>query len=196
MRNFRIAVIAAVGLMLAAGAAHSATVAMKISGPGAKNDSTIIAGKKVSLDIYIENEKDRRGISLGFKIFSPDSTITTILHPSDSGKGLEETAGDVKGYNGFQNKSIFDLLNKAITYDWDGKLPDQIGFMTHIFKNVYKPHPLEKAYSIDIEVPTPGTLVVDSAFFPPGGRWIMVTQAELPPDVPEWKGPYRFKVVK
>jgi len=174
----------------------STTVSMQLSGAGKVNDSTIKAGQKVSLDIYFDNEKPRMGLSLGFKISSPDKSIATIVHPADSGKGLDESAGDVKGYNGFEGKGIFDLLNKPVFSDWDGKLPDQMGFLTHVFKKTWAKQPVQKCYSIDLVVPTAGTIVIDSAFFPPGGKWILVTSAQQPPDVPAWKGPYKFKVVK
>ncbi len=182
-------------LMLVA-SAMATTVSMQLSGTGKVNDSTIKAGQKVTLDVYLDNDKPRMGLSLGFKISSPDKSVVTIVHPADSGKGLDETDGDVKGYNGYEGKGIFDLLNKPILADWDGKLPDQMGFMTHVFKKTWEKHPVQKCYSIDIVVPTAGTIVVDSAFFPPGGKWILVTSAGQPPDVPAWKGPYKFKVVK
>ena len=133
--------------VLVATAAMSATVSMKLSGAGKVNDSTIKAGEKVSLDVYFDNEKPRMGLSIGFKISSPDKSITTIVHPADSGKGLDDSAGDVKGYNGYEGKGIFDLLNKPIFSDWDGTLPDQMGFMTHIFKKIWPVQPVQSTYT-------------------------------------------------
>ncbi|PWB74489.1 hypothetical protein C3F09_03925 [candidate division GN15 bacterium] len=182
-------------LMLVA-SGMAATVSMKLSGAGKVNDSTIKAGEKVSLDIYFDNEKPRMGLSLGFKLSSPDKSITTIVHPADSGKGLAPSAGDIKGYGIYANKSVFKVLNQPVLADWDGKLPDVMGFMTMVLKDPWATQPVAKNYSIDLIVPTAGTLVVDSAFFPPGGKWIFVTEANQPPDIPVWKGPYKFKVVK
>ena len=120
-----------------AATAMSSTVSIKLSGAGKVNDSTIKAGQKVSLDIYFDNEVPRMGLSLGFRIFSPDKSITTILHPADSGNGIEDSKGgvrgDIKGYNGFEDKAIFNLLNKAVITNWDGKLPDTMGIMTMVF---------------------------------------------------------------
>jgi hypothetical protein len=192
----RIAVLAVLMLVLSAGMALSATVSMKISGPGKVNDSTIKAGEKVSFDVYIMNEIDRKGLSVGFKFFSPDSSIKQIKHPADSGKGMENTAGDVKSWGPYNGHDMFDLLNSAVSDDWDGKLPDNMGFMTHIMKKTYLKLDNMKAYSMDVIVPNPGTLVVDSSFFGSGGVWMMVTEATMEPHIPEWKGPYKFKVVK
>lgn len=183
-----------------AATAMSSTVSIKLSGAGKVNDSTIKAGQKVSLDIYFDNEVPRMGLSLGFRIFSPDKSITTILHPADSGNGIEDSKGgvrgDIKGYNGFEDKAIFNLLNKAVITNWDGKLPDTMGIMTMVFGKIWKPQPVQKCYSIDIIVPTAGLIAVDSSFFPPGGRWMMVTEANKPEHFPTWKGPYKYKVVK
>lgn len=196
MRKSILSVMALACCLLMAASGMATTVSMKLSGAGMVNDSTIKAGEKVSLEIYLDNEKPRVGMSIGFKISSPDKSIATIIHPADSGKGMEESEGDIKGYNGFEGKALFDLLNRPVFSDWDGKLPDVMGFMAHIFKKTWEKMPMQKCYSIDLIVPTAGTIEVDSAFFPPGGKWILVTKAELPPDIPAWKGPYKFKVVK
>ncbi len=191
----RIAVMTALALMLAAGMVYSADVSMKISGPGKVNDSTIKAGEKVSFDVYISNEIDRQGLSVGFKWYSPDSTIKEIKHPADSGKGMENTNGDAKAYGPYEGHTTFDIMNAFVSEDWDGKLPDVAGFMAHIMKKSYKAHETMKAYSIDVIVPTPGTLAVDSSFFGTGGRWLMMT-SPTSEHTPSWKGPYTFKVVK
>ncbi len=192
----RIAVMTALALMLAAGMVYSADVSMKISGPGRVDDTTIKAGQKVTFDVYITNEIDRQGLSVGFKFFSPDSSIKEIKHPADSGKGMENTAGDAKAYGPYEGHTTFDIMNAFVTDNWDGQLPDVAGFMAHIMKKVYKAHETTKAYSIDLVVPTPGTLAVDSSFFGAGGVWMMVTDPQMEPHQPAWKGPYTFKVVK
>ena len=196
MLKFRIAVVAAVILVFSVSAASSATVSMKISGPGKVNDSTIKAGQKVSFDVYIVNEIDRQCLSVGFKFFSPDSSIKSITHPADSGKGMENTKGDVKAFGPYKGSEMFDIMNSAVSDNWDGQLPDVLGFMAHILKKKYVKHEEMKAYSIDVVVPNPGTLVVDSSFFGSGGVWMMVTEPTQEPHCPSWKGPYKFKVVK
>jgi hypothetical protein len=196
MLKFRIAVVAAVILMLSASAVFSATVSMKISGPGKVNDSTIKAGEKVSFDVYIANEIERQGISVGFKFFSPDSSIKSITHPADSGNGMDNTNGDVKSFGPYKGSAMFDIMNAAVSDNWDGQLPDVLGFMGHIMKKTYAKHDEMKAYSMDVIVPNSGTLVVDSSFFGSGGVWMMVTEPTQEPHWPAWKGPYKFKVVK
>jgi hypothetical protein len=195
-----IAVVALCALLTSAGMA--ASVKMKLSGPGKVNDSTIKAGQKVALDIYLSNEKVHMGLSMGFKITSPDGTIKMVEHPVDSAKGaegyngIEGSKGDIKGSNGFESKALFDLINQVVPTDWDGKLPDVIGFLMHGFKKRWQPMQETKAFSIELVAPNAGTLVVDSSFFPPGGRWITTNENAAVVDVPTWGGPYKFKVVK
>lgn len=164
-------------------------IVFKLSGPGAVNDSTIKAGEKVSFDIWMSNLKPRRGLSIGFKLTSDD--IKKIIHPADSGNGINKR-GDVKGYNGWQDKSIFDLTGVlAAEKDWDGMLPDTLGFGALVVKNSYEPHDMMKTLSFDVIIPTPGTLHIDSTYFPPGGNWQYGLGGR-----PGWGGPYTYTVIK
>lgn len=166
-----------------------AKVSLKISGPGAIDDTTIKVGEKFSVDLYFSNDTIRRGISVGFRIFSDD--IKKIVHAPDSGNGISEQ-GDIKAYNGWQNKSVFDFTGIIITNnDWDGDLPDTAGFVGIVIKKRYQPHAETKCLSWDIIVPTTGTITIDSCFFPPGGDWMYDNN-----QLPEWGGPYTFKVVE
>ena len=185
-------VLACAVLVLLAVSAGAATVAMKISGPGAVNDSTIKVGEKVSFDLYFATEKELRGFSAGFRFASPD--IKSITHVTDTATGLTK-AGDIKGYNGWSDKSLWDFLNMAVTKDWNGTLPDTIGFVGAVAKKVYAPHKEMKVLSITAIVPEPGTLTLDSTFYPPGGSWKVVL-SDKKDDRPTWKGPYKWKVVK
>jgi hypothetical protein len=164
-------------------------VTLGISGPGAVDQSTIKVGEPVNLDLYFSNDKDRRGFSLGFRIISPD--IKKIVHVTDSGNGLNK-GGDVKGYNGFDDKSVFDLGGVWVNEkSWDGNLPDTAGFAGVTVRQFYEPHDPMKVISMAIKVMEPGTLVVDSSFFPPGGYWQYGNTEK-----PAWGGPYKFNVVK
>ena len=175
---------------LTAGSLMPASVSLKISGEGAVNDSTIQAGKPVSVDIYFENDSVWAGFTLGFAIKSPD--IKTITHVVDSGMGINDR-GDVKGFNGWENKSIWDLAGIfVVESDWDGTLPELLGLGGVCVKQRYHPHEWQKNMSFDIIVNEPGTLVVDSAFFPPGGNWLF----SPPAHEPVWDGPFQYKVVK
>ena len=164
-------------------------VEMKISGPGAVNDTTIKVGERVSFDFYFSNDTIRRGISVGFKWFSDD--IQNIIHVVDSGNGLNDQ-GDVKGLNGWENKSVFDFTGIIVSADnWEGVLPDTVGLMGIVVKKRWHPQPLQKQIVFDMIVPEAGTLEVDSAFFPPGGEWMYDNEQK-----PGWGGPYKFHVVE
>ena len=181
-------------LAFLASSALSGSIGLKISGPGAVNDSTIKAGEKVSVDIYVANDKVFKGYSFGFKINSP--TIKSIVHVADSGNGINKR-GDVKGHNGWEDKSIWDFGGVFVAErDWDGKLPDTLGLGGLCIKKEYKPHELSKVLSFELIVPEAGTLTIDSSFFPPGGSWMFSAPPPGPTEEPKWKGPYTYKVVK
>lgn len=190
MTKLRVLCIAVLALCLCAGMVTAATITLKVSGEGALNDSTIIVGKPVSIDYYWENDKDgRRGFTTGFRIFSDD--IKKIVHVADSGNGLNPQ-GDIKGHNGWEGTEVWDFSGVWTPLpDWDGNLPDTIGFGGVTVHKRYDKHPNQKVLSFDIIVPTPGTLHIDSVFTRPGGYWKFVNNEK-----PVWTGPYAFKVVK
>lgn len=179
-------------------AAPMTSVIMKLSGPGAVNDSTIKAGQRVSVNIYFGTKQELRALSLGLRLYSTD--IKTIQHASDTGQALTEE-GDIKGWNGWNDFTKWDFLNKAVLKNWDGILPDTLGFVTAVAKKKYTPHEEMKIYSIDLVIPEPGTIMIDTAFYPPGGSWKAVLAPKAPGDHktderPSWKGPYKWTVVK
>ena len=170
-------------------------ITMKIEGPGAINDTTIKAGEPVTFELYWANDiDDLRGFATGFTIVS--KTIEKIVHVKDTLGGLTPL-GDIKGYNGWENSSKWNFNGVMVRQsDWDGVLPDTIGFAGLVSsKDNYNKHEKMKVISWEMIVPEPGTIVVDSAFYPPGGVWeVAVGNGE--PTRPTWDGPHKFKVVK
>lgn len=168
-------------------------IKLELSGDGAVNDSTIKVGEKVTFDLYFNNQDgDFRGFSVGFTLTSPD--IKTITHPEDQDNGMGEH-GDVRAYNGWENKSIWSLGGMyVVKRDWDGKVPELIGFggISASPNNVYAKQEWGKNISIDLIFDQPGTIKIDSSYFPPSGKWMFA-----PPETfPTWGGPYEFKVVE
>lgn len=195
MNHLRILLLVMAIMALGAIAANGQTIiSLQISGEGAIDQSTIKAGKPVSVDVYWENkDDDRRGFTTGFKISSDD--IKTIVHVTDSGNG-ENAAGDVKAYNHFGGAETWDFIGlQLVTVNWDGALPDVIGFGGLRVRNRYDAHENRKVLSWDMMVPETGEITIDSSYWPPSGIWAIVG-----PDGneirPEWKGPYTFEVVE
>ncbi len=194
MKMLKLLSAAAVLMVFGVGSALAGSVGMKISGPGAVNDSTIKAGDTVTVDIYIANDTTFTGFSLGFKIVSKD--IKKVVHVADSGNGLNDL-GDIKGHNGWNDKSIWDFGGVfAVERDWDGELPETLGFGGLCVKQKYTPHEKMKVLSFDMIVPDTGTITIDSSFFPPGGRWLFSAPPPGPAEEPDWLGPYTFQVAK
>lgn len=193
-----------VGLCLLACAAlaisASATdVYMKISGPGAVNDSTIKAGQEVSFDLYYSNSRNGgRGFSTGFVVKSPD--IKKVVHVADSTGGLTDL-GDIKGHNGWQNTEVWDFAGVwTPSPNWDGALPDTIGFAGAVVKKRWNKHESVKAISLHMIFEEPGTVVFDSTFVRPGTEWMVIHKddqtGERWESKPGWGGPYTLTVVE
>lgn len=189
-----LALVLAVASLLGAGAL-AASISVELSGEGAVDPNTIRAGEPVTLDIYIENDEPRAGMTMGFRLHS--TNIMEIVHVKAPGEGLNDS-GDVKGYNGFGDASVWDLFGMfVVERSWDGKLPDTIGFGGVCNEQTYDPHEREKKLSFEIIVPEPGTLVMDSSYYPPSGIWMFSSRPNtIPSEHPEWEGPYKFQVVK
>lgn len=195
MRRCKVLTIAIAVLALGAANAVATGVSMQLSGKGAVNETTIKAGEPVSVDIILENDTIFTGFTMGFHLFSKD--FDRVEHVADTNGGLNE-AGDIKGYNGWHDQSVWDLNGVFVREtNWDGDLPDTIGFGGLAVKKQYKAHQPERKLSFEILVPEAGVLVIDTAFFPPGGKWLFSAPARLGPSLaPHWGGPYEFKVVK
>ena len=190
MRNLKLPIVTAFVLLVFTISAMAGSVSMKISGPGAVNDSTIQAGKEVSVDIYVSNDSLYTGFSFGFAFKSPD--IKKIIHVSDSIPSLNKN-GDVKGHNGWQDQSIWNFGGVyAVEKDWDGVMPELLGFGGLSIQQHYEPHDIQKCISVNMVIPETGTITIDSAFFAPSGRWLFAP----PSTAPKWGGPYNIKVVK
>ena len=189
-----LAVVFGIVAVCAVSALGQTTISLALSGPGAVNDSTIKMGQPVSVDIYWENkDADRRGFTTGFKLFSP--TIKSIVHVPDSGKGINP-AGDLKAHGGWEGTNTWDFSGvRVIPIDWDGTLPDTIGFGGLRGQVKYDAHPKKKVLSWTMVVQQVGQLMVDSTFFRPGGIWAVADPGgnEIPP---VWHGPYKFTVVE
>jgi hypothetical protein len=204
MTYLRTMLVVLIGVVVFAAVSSGETrVSLGLSGPGAVNDSTIKAGEPVSVDVYwVNQDDDRRGFVNSFRIFSdniktikhwPDSGKTYNL--ADSGKGISE-AGDVRAHSGWDGTNVWDFTGlRLISVDWNGSLPDTIGFGGVVVKNKYGPHEKKKVLSWAMIVPETGTIMIDSTSYRPGGRWA-IGNSEAAEIKAAWSGPYKFTVVK
>lgn len=190
MFRVTISIVTIIALVLLSSSIMASSISMKLSGAGAVNDSTIKMGEKVSIDLYFINDAEYRFLSLGFSFTSPD--IKTVVHPADSGNG-KNPHGDVKAFGNFADLSVWDMGGlHVVESDWDGQMPELLGFGGLCIHQIYPPHESEKKISIDLIFNEPGTIVIDSSFFPPLGEWLFSS----PEHQPKWGGPYKFTVVE
>ena len=193
MSKLKLLSLVILGLIATIGSVHSASISLQLSGEGALNDSTIIAGKPFSADFYFTNESKCLGFTIGFCLKSDD--IKEFVHVADSGNGINEF-GDIKAYNGWEDNSIWDMKGLfVVEHNWDGKLADTIGLGGICIKKSYEAHEKQKQLSLDLMIPTVGTFVIDSSYWPPSGKWLYAGPNQSS-HMPKWGGPYKFKVVK
>ncbi len=178
-------------------------VMLKISGPGAVDSTTIKAGEPVSFDFYYKNDDTWAGFVTGFILTSED--IAAVKHVADPElPNAVSEKGEILGFNGWENKSVWDFGFWPALYDWDENLPEQFGFAGLVVNERWKPHDWEKKLAVMLQFDEPGTIVLDSAFFPPGGKWqVSKFPSDSDPDGPNpevgfpgWSGPYTFTVVE
>ncbi len=195
MRMLKVVGFLVVCVVAINGLAFAGIINLEFTGDGVQKDGSIKAGKPVSVDVMIENDGTFTGFSFGFSVVSPDSGMT-IIHVADSGNGLNPN-GDIKGHNGWEDHSIWNFSGVfAVEKDWDGVLPELLGFGGLSVQREYKPHEMHKVLSFDVIFPEAGTVTIDSAFFPPGGRWLFAAPNPEDARVPDWGGPYTLKIVK
>lgn len=178
--------------------AANTEVSLKISGPGAVDSTTIKVGEPVNFDFYFANNADGgRGFTTGFCLKSED--IKKVTHVTDSGKGLNDE-GDIKGYNGWQNTEVWDFAGVWTPRpDWDGVLPDTMGFAGAVVGTRYNKHEKKKVLSWSLQFDEAGSVTVDSCFVRPGTVWQIIhvdADGNRTETKPSWGGPYTFKVVK
>ena len=195
MRLTKVTVYLIIILSISFGLASAAKISLQLSGKGAVDSNTIKAGEPVSVDIYIVNDVKRAGMTIGFSIESDD--IKEIIHVADSGNGLNDH-GDVKGYDDWVGAEVWDLFGIfVVERDWDGEMPELLGFGAVANEKAYYPHELAKKLSFEIMIPEAGTIVIDSSYYPPGGKWMFSSPPlEAPSHIPEWGGPYKLKVIE
>ncbi len=106
----------------------------------------------------------------------------------------------MKGHNGWQNTDVWDFAGIwTPSPNWDGVLPDTMGFAGAVMGKRYNKHEAMKVLSWEMIIPEAGTLVVDSCFIPPGTVWQIIHQPAKDSRTetkPSWGGPYVFKVVE
>ena len=83
----------------------------------------------VYIDIYMDNEDENwQSLSVPFALYSPDGSITNIVHRDVGGFGEDHS---VILENGFEPgpESFFGLLSLVAVWSWDGALPDTFAFV-------------------------------------------------------------------
>ena len=146
----------------------------------------ITAGTDVVFHLRLKNAAadKAKGITNGFKIYSPDgATWTTVV-------------GDFSGTLG---EDDFDLIWKINAENISGEGTDIIGFGGSVATGPgLAPGFDDIAYTITIgPINTVGLNVcVDSAYYPPAHTWMWAYGSTVGSFPPSWDGPHCFTVVE
>jgi len=142
-------------------------------------DDTLRDGVPSAIDIYLENDYTLYGMSLGFKIWSPDGAFWEWTNVG----GLGNTTGCVTPVfaSRLGDGSVFNLTGFLVEeIDVDGSSPDMIMCGGVANEGGGLPAgPLEYMYSMHFEpraclFPTIRTICIDSTFVPPSGAFVFV----------------------
>lgn len=175
-------------MLLAAGAVLGSTITLDHV-DGLYATDTIPVGQLVTFYIRISNPGDTvaAGINNGFRIYSPD------------GAQWGTTVGDTLPCGW---KIMFPLIFNWQNYSIDGAGSDTIGF-----GGAYQGNPLTQgmqggfdsvSYTITIgpidSQYNGKTIVLDSSFYRPTGRWKWAAPTGGPDRYPLWDGPHTYKI--
>jgi len=143
---------------------------------------TIASGEYVTVDIYLNNDDGftRNGVSMPFVFYSPDGSITNVVHKDVGGYG---PSGSIWIDPTFA--SFFNLVILFEELSWDGVLPDTIG---SAFAGItgYQSGLGEQLYiKFSFEINQTGTFCIDSCDHP-NYSYDWIFEAPSPP----FNGPY------
>jgi hypothetical protein len=154
-------------IVLGCGRSFAATVRAEASpllAPG-----YIEPGVPFTIDLYMNNNDvaEHIGYSMPFAIYSPDLSITNIIHRNVHGYsadsipyGASYNDSSILMLNGFA--SYWTMINKWFGFSWNGVLPDTINHTTATISG-WPPGLGEKLYiQFALQVNQEGTLCIDS----------------------------------
>jgi hypothetical protein len=177
----------AVLLILFAGSTvHAMTIRAEAS-PAISPD-TIAAGNFVTVDIYMNNDDGfiRYGVTTPFVFYSPDGSITNVVHKDIGGYGPSSSIWlDPAFVSYFNLGQFFEELS------WDGVLPDTLG-TAYVGINGMPSGLDEHLYiKFNFEISQTGTFCIDSCDHPnPAFDWM------FEPPSPPFNGPYCWTVTE
>jgi len=153
--------------------------------------NTIPMGVDVFIDIWAFYDGDclDNGQSMSFTIYSPDESITEVIH-----RNVHSEYGPDSSFlliNGYGAGGYFNMLSAIAVWSWDGILPDTFN---HVGVGFYQiPPDTEEMIRIRValEINQEGTICIDSIDHPNDSYdWIWGPQCIAP----SFNGPYCWTV--
>jgi len=159
--------IAVLLLVLVGGSADAATVRAEATPqflPG-----YIEPGTPFTIDLYMNNDDgvEMVGYSMPFALYSPDASITNIIHRNVGGfsadsipYGVSYNDSSILMLNGFDG--YWTLINKWFGFGWNGVLPDTINHSTATMTGWPSGLGEQLYIQFALQVDEEGTLCIDS----------------------------------
>ena len=124
-----------------------------------------VSGGIVTIDIYLTNDtgNDQPGMSMPFVLYSPDGSLTSIVHRAVPG------GEDSFGSTLFSPEALgyFTAFTSVLESSWDGLLPDTIATVMLGIPHGLPPYTDEfKAISFNLEIADEGWICIDSIDHP------------------------------
>ncbi|UCD16548.1 MAG: VCBS repeat-containing protein [Candidatus Zixiibacteriota bacterium] len=143
----------------------------------------------IYIDIYMNNDDLTRIVSItAFSIYSPDTSITEIIHRDIGGHAHD---GSILLQNGYQPGGFWNLIDTLNIFSWEGTLPDTFSMVGLAVTGGFPPGLGERVtMRIGLTVETEGILCIDSiGHADPNYDWY------FDEPFPTFNGPYCWEVV-
>jgi hypothetical protein len=124
----RLSIVFALAL-LAIGLSPAGAVTIRVEADPTSGVDSITAGPDFVLNFYMNNNDavEISGFSMTYSLYSPNSSITGIIHRDVGGEGPD---GSFLYYNGFEDSTFWDLYKEITVWSWDGIPPDTFNLTT------------------------------------------------------------------
>ncbi|MFH2036688.1 MAG: lectin-like protein [Candidatus Zixiibacteriota bacterium] len=197
MNKYRISILVILTIFLMTASIQASVIKAVV--PEADSTGTFPESAEFTIDLHFLNDyATQLGFSLPLKIYSPNGSITSILHRNVGGHSVF----DWRGGGGFIDSSILEfngwnetwnLLNDFYGFGWDGILPDTLNH-TAISLNGWNLDSDTTHYiSIALRSDMPGTLCIDTCSIPDVTPTHIFDWIFEDPNV-YWEGPFCWNI--
>jgi len=157
--------------------------------------NTVYVNEPFNIGLYMNHfsteDVNRLGMSIPLKFYSPDNSITSVIHNDIGGYGPFNSIEELNGFDEDDENEFWEMLNQFETSEFDGYLPDVINYT--IAGSAGLPSGLgdQLYFQFNLTIEQEGIICLDSCdYLNDTYDWLF----EAPS--PDFHGPYCWNVVE